>query len=514
MTVPQQSTTYDIAIVGGGPVGLTAANLAAVYGLRTLIVEKEPKPFPLPRAIHFNGDVLRIFQMAGLADQLRPQIGDQRGVTIFGADGRPNAILHYDDAASGSGWNTQYSFFQPVFEATLREAARYSNLVDFRSDCDATIGPQDDSGVALALIADGRKSTVSARYVLACDGARSPTRSALGIEMEEIGSYENWVVVDTFLDSSNPLPADRSHIYCDPDRPAVYVPGPGQHRRFEWLVKPGEDLQAMNERKTVRDMIGRWAGPGEAEIIRHATYRFGARVARRWRSDRIFLAGDAAHQTPPFLGQGMGHGVRDVANLIWKIDLVLRSVASNRLLDSYEIERKPQVSTVIGRSIEVGKMVSLRDPVEAAARDRAARAQGPIERLDRNKIMPRLVAGYLGTGAHAGTQVPQAWIVSDGCRKRLDDTIGPRTAIITRGHLDEKIVALLADRPDLHWLDLLSKPNGSAGAWISESQSISCWLDEIDADVLIVRPDRHVFDHGSAVAAERLISNYIEQREQ
>lgn len=496
---------YDLVIVGAGPVGLTAANLAHGHGLTVLVLEKEVRPYPLPRAIHFNGDAMRIFQGAGVADMLRPQIGVQRGTTILGADGEPNMRLHFEEDDS-TGWHTQYSFYQPLLEATLRDALLGRSGVDIRYASDATALTQDGACVRVEIAGPQGPATTSAAYVLACDGARSPARAQFGIAMEDLGTCENWVVVDIFVGDDFPYPPDRTLIFSDPEQPAVHVPGPGTHRRFEWQLAADEDPQAANTREAVTATLRRWIDVDRVEIIRHAAYTFKSLIAERWRADRVFLAGDAAHLTPPFLGQGMGHGVRDVVNLVWKLAACVRG-ADPALLDSYETEREPHVRQVIRRSQEVGRGMSIRDPEAARGRDAEMRAAGPLDRQDRAKLMPPLASGFLGGGAAAGQMFPQPRIDTADGKVRLDDIVGTRAAVITRGDLPDAARTLLEQSPGICWIAL--SPVASPGAVVLQCDGLMRWLSDAGADIVVVRPDRHVFDHAAAADAGALVRRYL-----
>ncbi|RKE38574.1 3-(3-hydroxy-phenyl)propionate hydroxylase [Paraburkholderia sp. BL23I1N1] len=501
------SASYDIAIIGAGPVGLTAANLAMAHGLTAVVVEKEARPFPLPRAIHFNGDVLRVFQGVGLANMLQPQIGTQRGTTIYGADGEPTKRLHFLEDDS-TGWCKQYSFYQPLLEATLRDNLVERQGIDVRHACEVVGMVQNPSGVTLNVSGASGDVEISARYVLACDGARSFARSSLQIEMENLGVAENWIVVDVFFDEGSPLPPDRTVIYSDPDQPAVYVPGPGLHRRFEWQLGPDEDPQAANTRENVARTLARWTDPDRVEIIRHAAYTFNAMIAETWRSGRIFLAGDAAHRTPPFLGQGMGHGVRDVSNLVWKIAAEIRGAAP-ALLESYEAERKPHVRTIIQRAIEVGRGMGIRDRTDATARDLAMRSAGPLDRTETDKLMPPVAAGFIGRGKAAGTAFPQPFVSFEGRSMRLDDVIGIRSAVITRCDLEPSIAERLATDNSVCWLSVSPSARAPGSLHLEKAEAVVAWFDTVGADIVVVRPDRCVFDHAGEAEAGEILQPYL-----
>lgn len=495
---------YDVAIVGGGPVGLTAANLTSSFGLRTLLIEREVKPFLLPRAIHLNGDVLRVFQSMGLDELLRAQMGVPRGMTMFGADGLPNVIATHP-ASTSSGWMPQYSFYQPVLEATIRNRLFFMPDTTLRFGAEFVDFQQDADGVSFTFRADGEMVEARAAYMLACDGARSGVRSALGIGMDKLGPSDEWAVVDIFLDPASDLPADQTHVYCSPDRPAVYVPGPGPHRRFEWLVREGEVFSGEAGYDAVLSVLSDFCDLRDVEVIRHTAYMFGANVAKRWRVGRLFLAGDAAHLTPPFLGQGVGHGVRDVANLAWKLDRVLRGAAGGDLLDTYQAERDPHVREVIARAIQIGEMASIGDATAAAERDRAMRQGRAIERPDEDKVMPALSAGFIGEGVLAGTVFPQSFLTIGGRRRRFDDVVGLRTALVTVSDVDRGTAERIASQPDICWLDLAAQTSAPT----IKADEVRRWLDAAVSEAVLIRPDRYVYDHCRADRLAGLLDAYL-----
>ena len=229
--------------------------------------------------------------------------------------------------------------------------------------------------------------------MIACDGARSPTRESLGIELDDLLFEESWLVVDANVTGPISFPAiaslpagadpqQLSVMTCDPRRPATIVPGRGAHRRWEFMLLPGESETAIVEPAAIEALIGPWLRGCEYDIVRTATYRFNARVAKQWRQGPVFLAGDAAHQTPPFFGQGMCHGLRDASNLSFKLDLVLRGLADDSVLDTYQPEREPQVRHVIGAAVAAGRYICELDPAKAAERDETLRRRLAKERPD------------------------------------------------------------------------------------------------------------------------------------
>ncbi|MFT4077618.1 MAG: bifunctional 3-(3-hydroxy-phenyl)propionate/3-hydroxycinnamic acid hydroxylase [Asticcacaulis sp.] len=368
--------SYDVIIVGCGPVGATAANLLGQTGHKVLVLEQFADAFPLPRAVHLDHEMMRLFQGVGLADKILPQTRETQGHMHLGADGDVIRYMGSVGKPKRFGWANDYFFYQPELEATLREGFQRFANIEFRPGVLVDGVRNTASGCEITAGAE----TFTARFAIGCDGARSPVRHALGIELHDLLFEEAWLVVDANVDgpiSFPPIPSlpegadpqQLSVMTCDPRRPATIVPGRGAHRRWEFMLLPGESETAIVEPASIHALVDPCLQGCTYEIVRTATYKFNARVAREWRKGHVFLAGDAAHQTPPFFGQGMCHGLRDVSNLAFKLDLVLRGLADDSLLDTYQSERDPQVRHVIGAAVAAGRYICELDPHKAAARD-------------------------------------------------------------------------------------------------------------------------------------------------
>lgn len=464
----------DVLIVGLGPVGAALACLLSARGVTVIAAERETEVYRLPRAAHFDAEIMRLFQQIGIADEVLPvsrPITAYEFVTAAGA-----VIMRFAvSGETGQGWAGGYLFHQPALEEALRrriaaapsaEMALGWTLEDFAEDAD---------GVSARLTRDGETRTVRARYLVACDGANSTVRKALGIGLSDYGFDEPWLVVDTLMPDESRLKPYGLQI-CDPARPVTVMPMSPGRRRWEFMLLPGEDPAAMLEDETVRRLMRPFAAASEAEIVRKAVYRFHGLVARAWRRGRVFLAGDAAHQTPPFAGQGMCSGLRDAANLAWKLDLVLKGRASDALLDTYQTEREPHVRQVIELAIAMGRVVCERDPEKAAERDRtmlAARAAQPDDAA--TPPQPGLAAGFLHPSPRAGDLAPQPRDASGG---RRDAALGAGFCLLTRGPH--------AAPPGIAVLDVTALGDGGA---------LAAWLGEAEAALL--RPDRHVFGTGA-----------------
>lgn len=362
----------DVIVVGAGPVGSMAALLADRLGLSVVLVDASTEVYPKPRAIHFDADIMRIFQFAGLADELEPRVRATSGALHLGEDGEPIRDFRVVATEGDLGWKPHYMFYQPEVDRMLRRRAEDAPGIHtaFGWSC-RSIAELDDHVVVELGNESGEVRIERARYVIAADGSTSTIRKSLGIELTDYGFDEPWIVIDADADSDE-LGPDYSIMYCDPQRPATYVPGPRTHRRWEFMVLPGEDSSTLAEPEVALSLIRQvtpWYDDGRLIISRAAVYRFHALVADRWRQGRILLAGDAAHQTPPFYGQGMCHGMRDVRNLAWKLRAVLRDGVPDELLDSYQVEREPHVRAIIEQSVANGRYICVLDVDEAKVRD-------------------------------------------------------------------------------------------------------------------------------------------------
>jgi len=491
--------SYDVVVVGCGPVGALAANLLGRKGLKVLVLEREPEHYPLPRAVHLDHEMMRLFQSAGVIDRVEGDMIATDGHLHVGAD---HGVIRYMGTVGKPrpfGWANDYFFYQPELEAHLREGFARLGDVELKLGATFTGLEQDADGVTVTYVEGGEASRVAARWVIACDGSRSSVRKALDVTLDDLDFEEPWLVVDAEVGgpvsfpplSGVPEGADLQRLsvmMCDPARPATVVPGRRNHRRWEFMLLPGEDDQAMMAPEKVRELVGAWMAGVPHEIVRAATYRFHGLVAHQWQVGNVFLAGDAAHQTPPFFGQGMCHGLRDVANLAWKMDAVANQGAAPQILSTYQDERDPHVRAVIGAAVAAGRYICELDPGRAAARDARIREEARARAGETaHDLIPAIARGLVQPGnPGAGARFVQP-ILADG--RKLDDVAGDGWRLFVR---DDTVPGTA---PGVSRIVAASLP---------DNEAIAAWLDDHGVDAVLVRPDHYVFGTASGSAEDLL----------
>jgi 3-(3-hydroxy-phenyl)propionate hydroxylase len=461
---------YDVAIAGLGPTGLTLAHLLGMRGLRVLALEREPEFYGNARAVYTDDECMRLFQAAGVAAELEADMLVDTPVQWVLEDGSVLSQLRRTDRPYG--WAVSNFFYQPYLETKMeRLLGRYPNvtalrgreLVDFSQDGGGVVIEHVASaGAGYGQAADakpsGETARIRAQWLVACDGGRSGVRSRLGIKMAGKSFPEPWLVVDIKAkageDCFRHIPYFNFH--CDPKQPTVSCPQPNGHHRFEFLLMPGQTKEEMEDPATVRRLLAQYVDVDKVEVLRRLVYTFNALVAERWRNDHVLLAGDAAHMTPQFMGQGMSSGVRDAHNLAWKLEAVLRKGADLKLIDTYESERKPHAKDMIDISVRMKDFVSLANPVLAAARNVVVKTLlktpkvGEYIREARFKPPPTYPNGaYFGlprrrrNGAE-GRPIQQPLVRTyEGRRALLDEILGEDWALI--GYASDPRAGLSAD---------------------------------------------------------------------
>lgn len=471
MRSPQTGTDdiYDVAIVGYGPVGATLANLLGAQGLSVLVVEREASVYHQPRAGHMDGEVARVFQSIGLAEDILEHAYVNPGMQFQNAAG--DVILDWPrpQEVGPEGWHPSYRFHQPGLETCLRAGIARMPRVDvrLRHDVTAVRDLGEMAEVEATPLDGGDVVTFRARHVVGCDGARSMVRKTMGVELLDLKSHQQWVIIDVaFRDRDDPLPA-KTIQYCDPLRPVTMAKMVGNRRRWELMLMDGESPEAIVRPETYWPLLDRWVQPGDVEVERAVVYTFHSVVAPEWRKGRLLLAGDSCHQTPPFMGQGMCAGIRDAANLSWKLASVLRGEAPDALLDTYQTERIPHVRTFIETAVRLGNLVHVTDPDEAARRDAALRADPQAMKTPAPPLGPGLSPEGM---PHAGTRARQI-LLADG--RRSDDAIGLGFGLFVRD-------------------DMAPRAPQGVTVLTSADPGVAAWLDELGTNAVLVRPDRYV----------------------
>ena len=396
MKTTTQEASFDVAISGLGPTGLTLAHQLGLRGLSVLVLEREPEFYGNARAVYTDGECMRIFQSIGMADELSADMLQSATVQLVMPDGKVFWQLKTHDRQYG--WPRSHFFYQPKLETSLANGLRKYAQVQVRRGCEVTRFEQDERGVNVFHVpsrgtgygkpvanADARSAPaaaeecVSARYFVACDGGRSQARAQLGISMVGKSFPNPWLVVDvkqkTLGDGLHHMP--YFNFICDPKLPTVSCVQPDGHHRFEFMLMPGQTREYLEDPATARKLLSRHLDVDKFEILRRLVYTFNALMAERWRDRRVLLAGDAAHMTPQFIGQGMNAGVRDAYNLAWKLEAVIKGRAGDALLDTYEQERKPHAAAMIREGVRMKSVVSMTNPLGVVARNALVRlAQG------------------------------------------------------------------------------------------------------------------------------------------
>ncbi|WP_171907377.1 bifunctional 3-(3-hydroxy-phenyl)propionate/3-hydroxycinnamic acid hydroxylase [Burkholderia plantarii] len=500
---------YDVAIVGYGPVGQMQAAKLSQLGHEVVVFERFPGLYGMPRAGHIDHEVMRIFQSVGASEEVAADAFPMTKYVWRNADGK--TLISFDwDQTSISGWKSDYLFFQPYMEAALDRSVRSTSKASVYHGWEAIGLIQHEDGVELtvrktrdgASDPEGERKTVRASYLVGADGANSFVRESVGLSYEDFGFQENWLVTD--FKPTRPLKFDFDNgQVCDPKRPMCLFQLGQSHRRFEFMLLPGETKAEMENPDSIWELVSPWISPDDANLIRRAVYTFQSKLVRDWRRGRVLLIGDSVHLMPPFMGQGMCSGVRDAANLAWKLDLVLRGVASDTLLDSYTVERRPHVRKIIEQSTELGRVSCTTQPEVAKARDEAFFAgvvppPPPFPHLESGLLLPGgwgdEIAGRLG---------PQGRLRSpEGTEALCDDLVAVGWHLITFGDLPMTLDQ--ATRQALDCLLVRWIPIDAPGGYEDIDGTYREYFEAKGVRAVLIRPDFYVF--GGARNADELVN--------
>jgi 3-(3-hydroxy-phenyl)propionate hydroxylase len=518
-------THFPVVIVGAGPTGLMLANLLGVQGIAVLVIERSTNTVGEPRAVTIDDESLRTVQAAGLIGEVLPHVVQGYGVHYY--SWRNKVFARIEPSVMEHGFPKRSAFRQQVLVGQLRDGLRRFDtagiwfgheLVGFRDD------PKDNA-VNLQLQHGDETRQISCSWLVACDGGRSSIREQLGIPLTGSSYDEKWLIVD-LLERTSAFRHTRT--YCDPARPAIRLPGPDGTLRYEFMLHPGEDPEEMLDEARVRSWIhAREPADAQLPIARKVVYAFHARAAERWKSGRVLLAGDAAHLTPPFAGQGMNSGVRDAANLAWKLAAVVRGEMSPSLLDTYEEERKPHAWSLIRMAVRIGRFMQPKS-VMAAVLTQGALKICSLYRPVRDYVLqlrfkpkPRFFRGFFVPGEDAGALVPAGQLLPQprvelpgGGQRQLDDVLGDGFALLALPGFDAshavaafaaaglrcRIVALVPQRDDF----LAPPPGGGmTDARVRDvGGSLEQTIRSAGASAIVLRPDRYVLAYIGNASAE------------
>jgi flavoprotein hydroxylase len=495
----------DVVIVGCGPVGGLLAILLAQRGWRVVVLERWPKPYPLPRAVHFDHEIGRIFQDAGIADAVRAQ--SEPGYTYEWRNPAGEVLVRFgrENVASLSGWPDSNMFHQPDLERVIeRRIGELPNVALHRGVEVFQVADAGDRVHVRARDSAGEVCEVEARWAIGCDGANSFVRRAMHVPVEDTGLDFDWLIVDVVMRRERRF-RPKNFQLCDPMRPTTVISGGPGRRRFEFMVLPDETCETLNDSRVAWALLHPFeVTPENAVLERHSVYSFRARWAEQWRVGRQLLAGDAAHFLPPFAGQGMSSGLRDAATLAWQLDLVLSQRAPELLLDTYAQERLVHVRSLIDLSISLGRVMCMTNPDEATARDAQLMALVAANQRAALPSPPTMGPGTTLAGdRYAGELFVQGRVhtqVDGDVRVGLFDDVVGRGWVLLGADRDPLADLTPGQRSFFASLRGVSVHVGADAPVVDLDGRYAAYFERTGRRVVLQRPDFHVFGTGKDAA--------------
>ena len=485
----EYKSNYDVTIVGLGPIGAVLANFLGSYGVGVIVIEKESVTHQLPRAVAFDDEVMRIFQNIGVSKEVNNIVAVGENAHFVKADGEILVTWDRPKKIGSNGWFINYRFHQPDLENILRQRLDTYTNVSIKLESTVVNLEQDENSVEVE-VKDaklGKNIIFKSQYVVGCDGAKSFVRSKIGGNYIDLGFHEPWLVVDLLIKKPESNKVKDSFHYCDPERSSTQVYLGEKRKRWEFRLNPGDDPHKIVEPKNVWSLLSRWIGPSEAELERAVVYTFHASIASQWRKKRLLIAGDAAHLTPPFMGQGMCAGIRDACNLSWKLNEIINKNVGDTLLNSYQTEREAHVRRFIELTIDMGKLIN---------RTRTDLLLGPVKNSIKGPQRISNLLPVLGNGIGKrekdweGRIFPQAQLESG---LLMDDTIGLRWALFSKIKLSENNIKRIEQ--DFKRLDVRILSDFP--------EEIYDWMIKKNCEAVLVRPDRYVY--GTATTEKEIV---------
>jgi 3-(3-hydroxy-phenyl)propionate hydroxylase len=523
----------DVVIIGAGPVGLTLANCLGLQGVRTVIAEERDTLIDYPRGVGLDDESLRTFQSIGLVDRVLPHTVPNQILRFFDGNRRLLAEMAPPDARFG--WPKRNGFVQPLVDAELLAGLARFEHVQVRWGSPMTSCVEGPDGVSVQL--DGAAGPVTARYVIGCDGGRSATRRLMGVSFDGTTSATRWLVIDL---ANDPLGHPNSEVGADPVRPYASISIAHGIRRFEFMIHADETDEMADDPAFAQRLLAKFVPyPERVEVIRQRVYTHHSRIASSFRAGRFLLAGDAAHLMPVWQGQGYNSGIRDAANLGWKLAAVINGQAQDGLLDSYDVERRKHARAMIDLSTMVGRVISPTNRHVAAVRDRVIRAASVVPTLKRYilemrfKPMPRYDQGAV---VHAVTPPPPNSPVGTlfiqprvDTREQqnllLDDVLGPWFAVLCWNNNPRELLGtdafeswkalgahFIAVRPQtqLHWSSATRPDDADVIVVGDRTGALKSWFDGHAESFLVLRPDRCIAGASIAQLAPELSASIFD----
>ena len=418
---------FDIAICGYGPVGSTFAGLMGKLGHKVLVIDRNIGPSPTARAINTDGEQLRTFDRLGIAEKVVENSTEVHRVHFGDANLNPIQTIEQPVGVSAMGWPNQVLFYQPELEGFIRASVESENNIVIKEGTELLSFDDTTEGVTINCKNSEGDLMFFSKYLIGCDGASSFVRRELDVDLEDFEYNQEWLVCDAHLTKKINIPEKEAMQVCDPKRPGTYVPGRRGHLRFEFKKMPGEDSKELEKEENVWKLLKPWINENNAKLERAQVYSFHACIAETWRKGNVLIAGDAAHQMPPFMGAGMGTGIRDITNISWKLDLLLKNKAKEGILDTYQKERHSHAKWTIAQTVTIGQVI---EGFCAAAEGKEYEPKGPSYDVN----FPHIPSGIYSDPADmiTGVPIPQPVLSKSNKKEMLDRIINGNFAVLTQ----------------------------------------------------------------------------------
>ena len=462
---------HDIIIIGLGPTGGTLANLLALHGFSILIIEKEKSFYPLPRAVHFDDEIMRVFQTIGITNKFLKHTIINKGTKFVNSKNKVVLDWPRPRSITENGWYPSYRFHQPDLERKLRGRLKDFKKVSIMQNTKVVSLKENNNSLKVVLenVNNRKIKEVSSKYVVGCDGANSTVRELIKSKFQNLGFTQKWAVVDLILKKDKKELPDRTIQYSNPKQPATYCRNVGKRRRWEFAIHNNMSEKKVLSNSYIWNFLKPWLKKNEAYLERKTIYTFKSAISKNWIKGRVFIAGDAAHLMPPFMGQGMCAGVRDASNLAWKLSKCLQNKHDKRFLRTYQSERFSNVKEYVETTMRMGEFVNAAESIEITNNI----SSGSDGKKSMQSIKPILGKG-LGNNSdiNRGKIFPQLKLKNG---KSLDDKFS------------NSLILILSS-------ELRSKKKLSKIKTVIENEvvGLSALLKKYKAKALIVRPDRFI----------------------